>query len=419
MNSGQKKQLILLSALLILLGAVVSNLRELQSWWQDSPAPPSAVPPLPRLAADLRKIAEGFSQITDLQAVPSPLPDSWLVVVEKTGAAHLLDTATGKCAVLLEKTVATSSEQGLLGLAFDPNFAENRTFYTNSVVTLADQDFTSIDQWRFAGNAFGGEKATEVRTILRIAQPYPNHNGGQLAFGPDGYLYIGTGDGGSGGDPHGHGQNPLSLLGKMLRIDPHLRADLPVEVTPSTANAGYRIPVDNPFVGRPGHAPELWALGLRNPWRYSFDKTGQLWVADVGQHEWEEIDVVRPADNLGWNVREGAQCFEPKTGCKTAGLVEPVWQGRHPRHVSITGGFVYAGSAIPALQGKYVFGDFGVPALFAIDAAQASTTAQRPLYLVAEHKLMVSTLGLRRDGELYIGDFNGSIWLLVAADSPR
>ena len=390
----------------ILLGLTV--LLAAASWFQwrratHAPPPAVAAPPLPKLPVALRQVARGFQEITDLQAVPAPHADTLLVVVEKPGTAHLLDTATGQRRVLLTKAVATASEEGLLGLAFDPQFATNGRFYTNSVVTEAGQDKTTIDAWQFPGDPLGPAPAQPLWRVLAFEQPYPNHNAGQLAFGPDGMLYIGTGDGGSGGDPHGHAQNPRSWLGKMLRID----------VEGGTATALYRVPADNPFAGNAAYLPEVWATGLRNPWRYSFDGDGMLWVADVGQNEWEEIDLVERGANLGWNAREGQHCFAPKQGCATAGLTDPVWEGAHPAHVSLTGGFVYAGTAIPALRGKYVFGDFLVGRLWAIDPPARGARAAAAQYWLTDHDLMVSTFGRRRDGELWVGDFKGTVWLVV------
>ncbi|MSP90364.1 MAG: dehydrogenase [Myxococcales bacterium] len=411
MPSLSRKHLILIGLLAVL--AAVTWLE----WRRSDPTlpPSSSAPPLPKLAVSLRQIAAGFREITDLAAVPAPHPATLLVVVEKPGTAHLLDTATGKRWLLLQKAVATASEEGLLGLAFDPQFAVNRRFYTNSVVTEGGQgkttrpgnptmqDKTTIDAWLFPLDALGAEPAQPLWRVLSFDQPYANHNAGQLAFGPDGMLYIGTGDGGSGGDPHGHAQNPRSWLGKMLRID----------VAGSTAAQPYRVPTDNPFVGNTAYLPEIWATGLRNPWRYSFDDTGRLWVGDVGQNAWEEIDLVERGANLGWNVREGRHCFAPPAGCSTAGLVDPVWEGAHPSYVSLTGGFVYAGVAIPALRGKYVFGDFLVGRLWAIEPPAVGSSTSTAQFWLTDHGLMVTTLGRRRDGELWVGDFKGTVWLLV------
>ncbi len=383
-------------------------------WARHQPSQRLPIPELPNIAAGLEPVAEGFEQITDLQVPPPPLPDSWLAVLEKPGKLWLLDRHSQQRRVILEVEVATSSEEGLLGLAFDPDFAQNRRFFTNSVGVDNGQDRTHIDAWTFppvpADGSLPKEMAVFVKQIMAFDQPYANHNGGQLAFGPDGMLYIGTGDGGSGGDPHRHAQNPSSWLGKMLRVD--VRG-----VGPET---GYAVPPDNPWVGKPGVLPELWALGLRNPWRFSFDRAGRLLVADVGQNHLEELDLVLPGANLGWNVREGRECFDPPQGCATQGLTDPFWQGDHPDHVSLTGGYVYEGTAIPGLQGKLVLGDFVVRRLWAVDVPpvdQPSLPSRQ--YWLLDHELSVTTFARERDGGLLVGDFGGRIARLVPVVGRR
>lgn len=361
------------------------------------PEPP---PNLPRIAVKLEKIADGFDQITDLQPFPPPCVQC-VAVLQKGGQAFRLDLASGNRIAFFETEVATASEEGLLGLAFEPSpTAETARFYTNSVVTEGGQDKTTIDAWQITD--ISPLTTRKLWRVLAFSQPYANHNAGQLAFGPDGMLYIGTGDGGSGGDPHKNGQNPNSFLGKMLRID----------VRGGSAERPYRVPPDNPFVGNPAYLPEIWAIGLRNPWRYSFDTAGRLWVADVGQNEWEEIDLASRGDNLGWNVREGRHCFLPAEGCPSAGFREPYWEGKHPPHVAIIGGKSYSGRAIPALAGKYVFGDFGPGRLWALDPPDGSGRAPQQ-YWLADHRLTVTTFGQTWDGEILVGDFAGVIAKLV------
>ena len=400
-----KRRAGLLLALLGALGLLAWQLPIITEWWLGWTTirpPEPAAPQWPHLPVALQQIGKDFTQITDLQELPPPYPPDWWVVVEKPGTARLWHPATGRRTVLLQKTVATASEEGLLGMAFDPQCATNRQFYTNSVVTEGDRDLTSVDLWQLPADVLGGQRATHVRRILQFDQPYANHNAGQLAVGPDQMLYIGTGDGGSGGDPQRNGQNKRAWLGKMLRVD----------VGHSSDAQPYTVPPDNPFVGNPDYRPEIWALGLRNPWRYSFDRQGQLWVTDVGQNRWEEVDIVTKGANLGWNTREGAHCFEPAQGCATAGLTDPFWQGGHPPHIATIGGYVYAGAAIAALRDKFVFGDFGVGRLFAIDTtAQAGHPPQ--MYWLCSHRLAVTTFGRGRDGELLVGDFNGTVWRMV------
>jgi len=239
------------------------------------------------------------------------------------------------------------SERGLLSVAFDPDFSRNGFFYVNYTSKAGDGDtviarYHTAD-WQELDPATGEE-------ILRIDQPAANHNGGQLQFGPDGYLYIGMGDGGSAGDPWDNAENLDALLGKILRIK-------------VSGEDGYAIPATNPFLGRDDVCPEIWAYGLRNPWRFSFDrKTGDLYIADVGQNLWEEIDF-QPAggpggDHYGWNTMEGSHCYDPPENCDASGKVLPVWEYPHPEGCSVTGGYVYRGQLYPQLQGVYFYADF-------------------------------------------------------------
>jgi glucose/arabinose dehydrogenase len=237
--------------------------------------------------------------------------------------------------------------------------------------------------------------------LLTVEQPFPNHNGGQLAFGPDGYLYLGLGDGGSGGDPQGNGQNPATLLGSIVRID--VNGDEP-----------YAIPADNPFADGAGGAPEVFLYGLRNPWRFSFDRgTGQLWIADVGQNAYEEIDRVDPAAdagaNLGWNLMEASHCFV--AGCSPEGLVLPITEYGRDAGCSVTGGFVYRGTAIEGLAGWYLFSDYCSGLIFGVPSDAAPGTAPR---LLLETGLSVSSFGQDSDGELYVADIaGGGIYRIV------
>lgn len=353
----------------------------------------------PRLPVNLRPIASGFEVITDLQ-VPPDAPET-ILVVEKAGKLWRLDTATGDRQLLATMDVSHRSETGLLGLALHPRFAVNRLMFIYCVAEVDGRDQSLVEAWTLPPAG----PAQRLRRVLQVDQPpYPNHKAGQLAFGADGYLYVGLGDGGSAGDPHGNGQNLSTLLGKILRIDVDRRS----------GDLAYAIPADNPFVATPGARPEIWALGLRNPWRFSFDSRGRLVIADVGQDSWEELDLGVAGGNYGWNRREGRACYPPGAACDSAGLVEPFWQGRHPRHLSVTGGYLYEGKDIPRLAGRYVFGDFVVRRLWAIDLPTGPTdTALRSPVALCDHEALVTTFGRRRDGELYVGDFGGRIWRLV------
>jgi glucose/arabinose dehydrogenase len=292
------------------------------------------------------------------------------------------------------KISSSSGEEGLLGLAFHPQFAANGYFFVD--YTAPNPLRTVIARYHVsATDSTVADTAGQV--ILEILQPFSNHNGGMLAFGPDGYLYIGTGDGGSGGDPLNNGQSLNTLLGKILRID----------VGGSSANRQYLIPADNPFVANPnGFREEIWAYGLRNPWRFSFDKmTGKLWAGDVGQNAHEEVDVIERGRNYGWNVMEGFSCYSPSSGCDQTGLTLPLIDYPHSVGISITGGYVYHGSRRPELVGAYVYGDYGTRNIWAL-RMNGSTVLSDSLLVVAPNAL--SSFGEDASGELYIVTYSGS-----------
>ena len=332
---------------------------------------PSATTPTVTTSARVRfePAATGFAGPVDLQFIPGTPHDA--IVLEKGGRARLVSlsqgaepapAAGGASAVpaptepgpdVFTVEVETESELGLLGLAFHPRYTENGLFYTNTN-PKGGKLRTTISEWSWRADAAGKQLATPKRVLLEIDQPYKNHDGGQVAFGPDGYLYIGMGDGGSREDPQNHGQNMNSLLGKMLRIDIN-SAD------------GYAIPKDNPFVGKPGVKPEIWAYGLRNPWRFTWDPRGRLIAADVGQDSWEEVDIVPVGANMGWKVREATHCFAPKQGCPTADMVEPIFEYDRAAGQSITGGQVYLGERLPWLRGRYIVGDFVTGRVWALE----------------------------------------------------
>ena len=301
------------------------------------------------------------------------------------------------------------NEEGLLGLAFDPDYASSGLFY---VYYSASNPRRSVIS-RFSvttGDPSRADPASE-HVILEVGQPYANHNGGMLAFGPDGFLYISLGDGGAGGDPQGNGQNPGTLLGAILRIDPR---------TPSDGNR-YSIPPDNPFVDSSDFREEIWAYGLRNPWRFSFDsgvdgegtgsQKGQLWVGDVGQNAWEEVDIILPGRNYGWNIMEGFHCYPPSvSSCDQVGLEPPIVE--YPLsggNCAVTGGYVYRGSRLPALYGAYVYGDFCSGRIWALrhDGQRVTDHA-----LLLDSSLDISSFGQDAAGELYILSFDRRIYRL-------
>jgi glucose/arabinose dehydrogenase len=210
-------------------------------------------------------------------------------------------------------------------------------------------------------------------------------------------LYIGWGDGGWRGDPHNNGQNPMTMLGSMLRID----------VNGRSGGRDYAIPQDNPFVRREDGLAEVWAYGLRNPWKYSFAPDGRLIVADVGQDEYEEIDIISRGGNYGWNIREGRHCYRPSSGCRTNELIDPVYEYSHEEGQSVTGGYVYTGERISDLKGRYIFGDFVQGRVWALDLADKNSAMQAEVYTLGKWPLMISTFGRDHDGELYVADFAG------------
>jgi glucose/arabinose dehydrogenase len=331
-----------------------------------------------------------------------------LFIVEQGGRIKILKNGSVLPTPFLTVSYAVmgGSEQGLLGLAFHPSYKTNGKFY----VDYTNADGTSVvrEYQRSATNPDLADP-TKTRVILRQSQPYANHNGGMLAFGKGGYLFIGFGDGGSGGDPGNRAQNLGTWLGKILRID--------VNGTTSTHN--YRVPSSNPFVGRTG-LDEIWQYGLRNPWRFSFDRAnGNLWIGDVGQARYEEVDrAIKTVNgpgrgiNWGWRVMEGSHCYSPSTGCNTSGKTLPLLDYDHSSgRCAVTGGYVYRGSAIPALVGAYLFGDFCSGEIWAVDAGAARPAAKT---LKLATGFPISSFGEGASGELYVVDYSGRILQVVA-----
>lgn len=284
------------------------------------------------------------------------------------------------------------SEEGLLGFAFSPRFSQDNAVYLH--YSAGEPRRSVVSRFRVAGATVdtGSEQV-----LLEVGQPYPNHNGGQLAFGPDGYLYVALGDGGGGGDPDGNGQNLDTLLGAILRLDV------------SGAGAGYAIPSGNPFVGRDDARGEIFAYGFRNPWRFSFDPaTGELWAGDVGQGRWEEIDRVEAGGNYGWNVMEGFECYEAD-GCDEDGMTLPRAAYSHDGgRCAIIGGHVYRGDALPELRGWYVYADYCSGRVWALDTEGES----EPRVLIEEGP-PIASFGVLPDGELIAVTFANELARLV------
>ena len=319
-------------------------------------------------------------------------------VVEQHGVIHRIDPATPeRTDVFLnisERVSRQGNEEGLLGLAFDPGFAENGRFYV--YYSAASPRRSVLSRFEVETNGGLGDPASES-VLLEVAQPYRNHNGGMIEFGPDGMLYVALGDGGSAGDPRRHGQNLGTLLGTILRID----------VTHPEGGAPYAVPADNPFAGQSGDARgEIWAYGLRNAWRFSFDReTGDLWTGDVGQNALEEVDVVRRGGNYGWNEMEGSRCFRP--ACDPDAFEAPVAEYGRDAGCSITGGYVYRGQRLPELQGVYLYADFCSGRIWGLRWDGERVTEQAQL---ARAEFQIPSFGEDEAGEVYVLGFDGGVY---------
>lgn len=331
-----------------------------------------------------------------------------LFVTEQGGVIRVFNNTPSESgsAVFLDVTdrVLYGGEQGLLGLAFHPNYSQNGYFYVDYVADNPRR--TIIARYTVTSDPNVADKNSEL-ILLEIEQPFANHKGGQLTFGPDGYLYIGMGDGGSAGDPMGNAQNLSTLLGKILRIN----VDAP------SSERNYGIPNDNPFVSNNlGYREEIYAYGFRNPWRFSFDsQTGQLWVGDVGQNRLEEIDIVEKGKNYGWNVMEGSLCYNPEVGCDQTVLELPVWNYTYDLGNALIGGYVYHGASLPSLVGAYVYGDFGSGRIWALRHNATTTTNT----LLADTNLNIASFGVDQQNELYFTAYDGKIYKLNFAVIPE
>jgi glucose/arabinose dehydrogenase len=330
-----------------------------------------------------------------------------LFVVEQPGRIRIFKDVALQSTPFLDirdRVRDSANEQGLLGLAFHPDYENNGRFFVN--YTDLGGDTVVAEYARSTNNPDLSDPATE-KIIITIAQPYGNHNGGDIAFGPEGYLWIATGDGGSAGDPEDNGQNLNTLLGKLLRID-------------VDSGSTYTIPPDNPFADDPGANDEIWAYGLRNPWRFSFDRdTGDLYVGDVGQNRLEEIDFEPRSDqggrNYGWNTMEGSNCFSP-SNCSSEGLVLPVAEYGHSLGCSVTGGYVYRGSLYPALEGLYLYGDFCSGTVWALTRTDSGQWLSG---VVGETGASISSFGEDEAGELYLTDlWSGTVFLVTGRAVP-
>ncbi|MFD1140424.1 PQQ-dependent sugar dehydrogenase [Larkinella insperata] len=317
-----------------------------------------------------------------------------LFLIEQEGKIRVFEnnaaTKTAETYLDIVTKVASGGEMGLLGLAFHPDFKQNGYFYVN--YTKNNPRETVISRFKASPTSNRVDPGTET-ILLKFAQPYSNHNGGKVAFGPDGFLYIATGDGGSGGDPQNNGQNLKTYLGKILRIDVN-----------KTDKGAYGIPADNPFVSNANAFPEIYAYGLRNPWRFSFDpETGQLWTGDVGQNRLEEIDIIKKGGNYGWRLKEAKDCFNPNNDCNQGQLIDPIHEYPRDEGISVTGGVVYRGNSTPALKGKYVYADFGSGKVWALSFEGDKKTGNQ---LLVNAGGSVSAFGEDARQEIYLLDYS-------------
>ncbi|PSL47693.1 glucose/arabinose dehydrogenase [Chitinophaga niastensis] len=336
----------------------------------------------------------------------------WIVQKGALVAQPFLDVSSD-----MVKVNPAYDERGLLGMAFHPDFKKNRKFYVyysspveNPVKKVLDHKSRLVEFTASATNPNVADPASK-RILMEINEPESNHNGGQLQFGPDGYLYIGLGDGGGGGDKHGtttgNGQDLGTVLGKILRIN--------VNGTP------YKVPADNPFVNKTGAKPEIWAYGLRNPWRFSFDRvTKKLFAGDVGQNLYEEVDIITKGGNYGWRIMEGYHDFNVPAGADKSKLIAPIHEYNHDLGISITGGYVYRGNAIPALKGLYVFGDYNGKSFVLVPNGKKWDRADLELSNRPNDNLQILSWGEDEQGELYMltsastkDGFKGAVYKLV------
>ncbi|MBC7927857.1 MAG: PQQ-dependent sugar dehydrogenase [Bryobacteraceae bacterium] len=367
----------------------------------------AAFPLLAQDAYRLSRVATGLSSPTEIET-PRSDGTNRLFVVEQRGTIRIVQNGLVLPEPFLNiaSTISAGGERGLLGLAFAPRFAANQRFY---IYYTDPQGSIVISRMRVSTSDPNRADPASEEVLLRVAHSqFSNHNGGRLAFGPDGFLYAGLGDGGGGGDPLGSGQRLNTLLGKLIRID--------VE---STGSGPYTSPSSNPFVNRAGALPEIWAYGLRNPWRFSFDtQNGDLYIADVGQNALEEINF-QPAssaggENYGWNRTEGTQCYPTPGTCDQSGLTRPVFEYNHSVGVSVTGGYVYRGRGLPALQGSYIYADFARGQIWALRNTPSGWENQ----LLTNSGLQISAFGVDQQGEIYIASYSqGSLYRLISAQT--
>ena len=367
---------------------------------QAAPAAASEQPQPPTEEIEFVEALDGrsFEQPIELLAWPGDAPDGGLLVAEQRGGISLYRADGSVRGVLdLSEQVVFRGEQGLLSVALDPEFADHPYIYV--WYSPRGTNLARLSRFPVAGTQ--ADPSREL-IILEVEQPFSNHNGGAVRFGPDGMLYLGIGDGGAANDPHGHGQNTQTLLGAIIRID----------VRGASTQYPYRIPPDNPLLGVAGVRPEIFAWGMRNPWRMSFDpETGALWVADVGQDRVEEVGIAAPGGNHGWNVFEGTECFGRDDDCAALDHIPPLAEYRHDLGCSVTGGVVYRGSELPWLDGAYLFADYCSGRVWALELGGEGWEMRELAQLDAQ----IASFGVDGDGEVYLLAFRAPILRLRAA----
>lgn len=344
-------------------------------------------------SVNFKEVFSGVNLATDIKFIPK-LP-AQAFIAEKGGNILFVDLTSKQSYTITTLEVRDQSEMGVLGLAFHPQYPTNNKIYVN-YNPKDGEPRTRIAAFTVQLNNAVYQLSNE-KVILEVEQPYFNHNGGQIAFGPDGYLYIGMGDGGKAGDPHGHGQNLTTLLGAMLRIDIN------------SGDKPYLIPADNPFVNNSAVLPEIWAYGLRNPWRFSFAPDGQLIAGDVGQSLAEEISIIEKGKNYGWKTMEADLCFEPKENCDKTGLTLPKISYGRDQGISITAGFVYTGEKMPTLTSHYIYGDFILGNIWAVKYPEFENPVK-----IFSGAYQFPTYAQDSAGEIYAPDYpTGKIFQLV------
>ena len=343
----------------------------------------------------LKDIYPALSFTMPVALVQHPVEDDRWYLVEQPGRIQEINAGRKDLFADLSPRVKSGGEKGLLGFAFHPNYIENGQLFFSYTAEIDGVLHSIVSRWHSQN---GKPLPQSEQVLLKIKQPYGNHNGGQIAFGPDGYLYVGLGDGGWAGDPAGHAQNLTTLLGSLLRIDVN-------------NGAPYAIPADNPFAAGGGRS-EIFAYGLRNPWRWSFDiRSGNLWLADVGQDRYEEINLIQKGGNYGWNVREAGHCYDARV-CDSQPYIDPVYEYGRAEGKSVTGGYIYWGKSMPELQGAYLFGDFVSGRIWSMQTMAPHRVTE---LLKAGHN--ISSFAQGRNGEVYVLSYaQGKVYQLHPKD---